>query len=221
MQNAKNKQAANTVKTVSKGVANVKPAAIFNPTGRVTIAQFNTWLAANAANQHSRCVIQQTPYFKSLGINNWQQYVNNAALNAFSGSLCTKHPLTGHKGMPSIRVIQILCLLFGVSTTSLPKANNNGVINPVNKSVAGGKLATMPHWGGYNNAKNICHDLHTAQSMLTALRGKSLTKVGNTNTIGGGNTFLQLLSGTGSTKPSISNPPLIQVAVLPAPIVSK
>lgn len=217
--------AASTAKTASttivKGVTNVKPAAIFNPTGRVTLAQFNTWLKANAANQLNRCVIQQTPYFVSLGITNWQQYVNNTALNALSGSLCTKHPLTGHKGAPSIRAIQLLCLLFGVSTTSLPKANNNGVVNPVNKSVAGGNLATMPHWGGYNNAKNICHGLHTAQAMLSALGGKSLTAATSSNTLAKGNTFLQLLSGTGSSKASISNPALIQVAVAPAPIVTK
>ena len=212
MQNTSKKAVPNTVATI----ANVKHGAIFAPTGRVTMGQWQTWLVANAAGQLNRCTVQPTQYFKQLGIANWQGYVNNAALNALTGSLCTKHPLTGHNGGPSMRTIQILCFLFGVNVAST-KANGP------NKSVAGAKLTSTPIWGGYNNTTNVSFCLAQLQSMLASVSGQPLNpaKAGAKNSIGGGNILLGLLSGTGSSKPNVCNPALIQVAVKPPSIKSK
>ena len=230
MQNQKNTVKSNTVKTVTKGIANLNVGAVFTPTSYLncTMQALWQWVLNNANGNLAQCVVQLTPYFKSLSINNWQQFINHAALSAVPNGINTSAPVNAAGIATNMLVLQYMCILFGVQPSSI---NANGKNS---KSFAVANLVSVPYWGAYNGAtvgtyvptpKTVSHTLASMQNMLKSVGGQALMPntsaggaptFGQKNSIGGGNTVLQLLAGTSSSTKPVFNKPLIQIAVAPS-----
>jgi hypothetical protein len=210
MQNAKNKQAANTVKTVSNGVANVNLVTFNAPaSGWVTGSGTQTWVTNNAANNASSVIVQPTAlgtsFISSLpiptsGLN------TNAAISKYmqqlhaanNGFFCTN---------TTVRLYQLLCCMLGV----VPNTGKRGGIHPTTGKKGYGwqalqnsnSLATL---GGSNASRQLGH-------IVNAI--KNTGGIPLTGTIAGGNTLAMLLTGSNSQpkKHALFGKPLVTLSV--------
>ena len=210
MQKAKNKQVANTAKTVSKGVANVNLVTFNAPAhGWVSGGCIQTWLTNNAANNASSVIVQPTTLGTSF-INNLPIPANglnsNAAISKYmqqlhaanNGFFCTG---------TTVRLYQLLCCLLGV----VPNTGKRGGICPKT-----GKKGNS--WQALQNSKSLAT---LGGSNASRQLGHIVNAIKNTGgiplsgTVAGGNTLAMLLTGSNSQpkKHALFGKPLVTLSV--------
>ena len=122
------KAAANTAKTVSTGIANLKVGAVYTlpSNGVATGASIANFVQNMAAGNPANVVVQPTAYFKSLGITtaNWVKHA--------SGMFCTNTGTRAH---------QLKCYLFGVQANTIA-ANKRKAFKTMQLATVGGNGAS-------------------------------------------------------------------------------
>jgi hypothetical protein len=210
MQKVKNTGKANTVKTVSNGVANVNLVTFNAPaSGWVTGSCTQAWVTNNAANNASSVIVQPTTlgnsFISSLpipasGLN------SNAAISKYmqqlhaanNGFFCTN---------TTVRLYQLLCCMLGV----VPNTGKKGGICPKTGKKGNSWLAlqnskSLATLGGSNASRQLGH-------IVNAI--KNTGGIPLTGTIAGGNTLAMLLSGSNSQpkKHALFGKPLVTLSV--------